>query len=49
MIKFQQKNLIESIPYDKVSPEKFRQPHYQFENVHKLENKLPRFQIYSET
>ena len=49
MIKSQQKNFTESIPYDKVSPEKIRQHGYQFKNIHKIENKLTHFQIYPET
>ena len=49
MIKFHQKYFIESIPYEKVSPEKIRQNNYKFTNIHNIENKLTRSQTYPET
>ena len=49
MIKFHQKILTECIPYDKVSPEKFRQNNNRNKNIDNIENKLTRFQIYPET
>ena len=47
MIKFQEKNFIESIPYEQVNPSERRSTN--FRNFHNLENKLTRFQIYHET
>ena len=47
MIKFHEKYFIESIPHEEVNPS-----HKQsnvFRNIHDIENKLTRFQIYQET
>ena len=49
MIKFHQKYFIESIPYEEVNPDQIRSMKYKFRNIHKIENKLTRFQIYPET
>ena len=49
MIKFHQKYLIETIPYEEVNPNKIRQNDYAFRNIHNKENKLTSFQIYPET
>ena len=48
MIKFHQKYFVESIPYDKVNPEKIRQNNQCFKNINNIENKLTRFQFYPE-
>ena len=47
MIKFHQKNFTESIPFEKVNPTQRRST--KFRNIHNIENKLTRFQIYHET
>ena len=47
MIKFHEKYFIESIPYEHVSPS--RKQSTDFKNIHDIENKLTRFQIYHET
>ena len=47
MIKFHEKYFIESIPYKQVNPS--RKQSTDFRNIHNLENKLTRFQIYQET
>ena len=47
MIKFHEKYFIESIPYEHVNPS--RKQSNGFRNVHDIENKLTRFQIYQET
>ena len=39
----------ESISYEEVNPEQIRQINYKFRNIHNIENKLTRFQIYPET
>ena len=49
MIKFHQNNFIESIPFEDVSPDQLRHSNYNFRNIHIIENKLTRFQIYPET
>ena len=49
MIKFNQKYSIQSIPYDKVNPEKIRQISQHFKDINNIENKLTRFQVYPET
>ena len=49
MIKFYQKNFIESISYNEVNPEKIRQNNQFFQNISNIEIKLTRFQIYPET
>ena len=46
-IKFHEKYFIESIPYEHVNPS--RKQSTNFKNIHDIENKLPRFQIYQET
>ena len=47
MIKFHEKNFIESIPYEQVNPS--RKQSNDFRNIHDIENKSTRFQIYQET
>ena len=47
MIKFHQKYFIESIPFEKVKPT--QRGSNKFRNIHNIENKLTRFQIYHET
>ena len=47
MIKFHEKCFIESIPYEHVNPS--RKQSTDFKNIHDIENKLTRFQIYQET
>ena len=47
MIKFHKKYFIESIPYEQVNPS--RKQSTDFKNIHDIENKLTRFQIYQET
>ena len=47
MIKFHEKNFIQSIPYEQVNPSR-KQSTY-FRNIQNIENKLTRFQIYQET
>ena len=47
MIKFHEKYFIESIPYEQVNPSHKRST--DFKNIHDIENKLTRFQIYHET
>ena len=47
--KFHQKVFNESIPYNKVNPEKTRQNNNCYNNINNIENKLTRFQIYPET
>ena len=49
MILFHQKHFIESIPYDKVNPDKIRQNRNRSNNIDGIENELTRFQIYPET
>ena len=49
MIKFHQKYLIESILYEDVNPDQIRTTNRKFRNIHKIENKLTRFQVYPET
>ena len=49
MIKFHQNFFIESIPFEEVSPEQIRSNNAKFRNLHNIENKLTRFQIYPET
>ena len=46
-IKFQEKYFIESIPYEQVNPS--HKLSNGFRNLHDIENKLTRFQIYPET
>ena len=47
MIKFHEKYFIESILYEQVHPS--RKQSTNFRNIHNIENKLTRFQIYQET
>ena len=47
MIKFHEKYFIQSIPYEQVNPS--RKQSTDFRNIHNIENKLTRFQIYQET
>ena len=47
MIKFHEKYFIESIPYEQLNPS--RKQSNDFKNIHDIENKLTRFQIYHET
>ena len=47
MIKFHEKQFIEPIPYEQVNPS--RKQSNDFRNIHDIENKLTRFQIYQET
>ena len=47
MIKFHEKYFIQSIPYEQVNPS--RKQSSNFRNIHNIENKLTRFQIYQET
>ena len=47
MIKFHEKYFIESIWYEQVNPS--RRQSTDFRNIHNIENKLTRFQIYQET
>ena len=47
MIKFYEKYFIESILYEQVNPS--RKQSNDFKNIHDIENKLTRFQIYHET
>ena len=49
MIKFHQKNCIESIMFEDVNPDQIRSTNHKLRNIHKIENKLTRFQIYPET
>ena len=49
MIKFHDKNFIESIPFDKVNPSQIRSHNIKFRNIHNKENRLTRFQFYNET
>ena len=46
MIKFHEKYFIVSIPCEQVNPS--RKQSYNFRNIHNIENKLTRFQIYQE-
>ena len=48
-IKIHQKHFKESIPYEDVNPDHFRQRNYNFRNIHIVEKKLTRFQSYPET
>ena len=47
MIKFHEKYFIESISYKQVNPS--RKQSTDFKNIHDIENKLTRFQVYHET
>ena len=47
LIKFHEKSFIESIPNEQMNPS--RKQSTDFKNIHVIENKLPRFQVYQET
>ena len=49
MIKFREKCLIESIPFDTFNPSQIRNRNIKCRNTHNIENKLTSFQIYHET
>ena len=49
MIKFHQNYFGESIRYENVNPDQIRQISYKFRNIHTIENKLTRFEIYPNT
>ena len=49
MIKLHQKYFIESIRFEKVNPYQIRNNNNKFRNLHYIENKITRFQIYPET
>ena len=49
MIKFHEKYFIESIPFEYVNPSQIRSRNTKFRNIHNIETKLTRFQIYHET
>ena len=49
MIKFHQKYFTESIPIEEINPDQIRSNNAKFRNLHNIENKLTRFQIYPET
>ena len=49
MIKFHQKYFIESIPFEEVNLDQIRNNNNKFKNLHNIENKLTRFQIFPET
>ena len=44
MIKFHENHFIESIPYEQVNPS--RKQSNNFKNIHDIESKLTRFQVY---
>ena len=46
MIKFHQNFFKESIPHEGVSPDHIRQSNFKFINIHDIQNKLTRFQIF---
>ena len=47
MIIFHQKNFIKSIPFEDVNPNQIKKKrNHTFRNIHKVGNKLTRFQIY---
>ena len=49
MIKFHQKYFIEPIRFENVNRDQIRQRNHKFRNIHNIEIKLTRFQIYRET
>ena len=49
MIKLHQKYFNESIPFEDVNPDQITSTNHTIRNIHKIENKLTRFQIYPET
>ena len=48
LIKFYEKCFIESIPFEDVNPHQIRKSNQKLRNIHIIENKLTRFQIYPE-
>ena len=48
MIKFHQKYFIESTPFEDLNPNQIRHTSHKLRNIHNIENKLTRFQIYPE-
>ena len=48
MIKFHQKYFIESTPFEDLNPNQIRHTSHKLRNMHNIENKLTRFQIYPE-
>ena len=49
MIKFHEKDFIDTIPFEKYNPKQKKQHNTKLGNIHKIENKLTRFQIYHES
>ena len=49
MIKFHQKYFFESLSFEDVNPDQLRHSKYRFRNIHKIEKKMTRFQVYPET
>ena len=49
MTKFHQKDFIESIAFEDVSSDQIRKSIQKFRNIHSIENKITRFQIYQKT
>ena len=49
MIKFHQKYFIESITFEEVNADQIRSNNAKFRNLHNIENKLTRFQMFPET
>ena len=49
LIKFHQKYFIETIQFEVVNPDQSRNTNHTFRNIHTIENKLTRFQLYPET
>ena len=49
IVKVHQKHFNESIPYNRVNPEKIRQNNNRYNNINNIKNKLTNFHIYPET
>ena len=49
MIKFHENCFNESIPFDNFNPSQIRSRNFKFRNIHDIQNKITRFQIYHET
>ena len=49
MIKFHKVFFLESIPFEDVNPDQVRHTNQKFRNIHDIESKLTRFQLYPET
>ena len=49
MMKFHQKHFNESIMFEGVNPDQLRHSNYKFRNIHEIENKSTRFQLYPKT